>query len=600
MFDSLWEEATESDWPEEERRQWYRERPRDDDYYRIQRELLKDGLTRKAKLTQLPPHEEGQPTLWAIGIEGPSPLRLPEASQNPLHVSLAFDDELSDQQKRDLERDWGEERDTTLHFHKFTSGAAGELSLKWEERAAGPRKQLLQSPTPAHQLLVNGGAQTRRLSRQAQLWSGPIGYTQEGEPLTLDLPNRKASIYTSSHFYLEEFPNASEPLSDAPLPHTSLNPAAAFETADEGYDGVPFPRPPREFTRPNFLPDSDDGGTDPGQALRNDGLNPPRPPTLGGRMRESGGDRGGRRGGRGGRGEERVREPDDAGPSRRRRLAGPHAENPQAATGTGPPTQRSAGPANHRTALGSGAPAGEGGAAGGGGGARGGAGHRELRFPAAGGGGSIGRLRHCRGGRERRRRQRRRKAEGCWQHWAREPWLRRAPWARRREAWPWREQGLPWSARRGPLRAGAASHLMGWGAATGGTDSDASRPSMTTDVQTLNGMQESGAVDHYWIQEQRRAQRPEVFRIDTESESEPRNRPLPQIRSRPARRPRPQAQTPFGLNNVPIPVSSDSDRSRISRQSRGDRGPLGTEGSARGFAQPSFEALRQASEPEAA
>ena len=34
---------------------------------------------------------------------------------------------------------------------------------------------------------------------------------------------------------------------------------------------------------------------------------------------------------------------------------------------------------------------------------------------------------------------------------------------------------------------------MGWGAATGGgTDSDASRPSMTTDVQTLNGMQESG------------------------------------------------------------------------------------------------------------
>ena len=139
----------------------------------------------------------------------------------------------------------------------------------------------------------------------------------------------------------------------------------------------------------------------------------------------------------------------------------------------------------------------------------------------------------------------------------------------------------------------AASHLMGWGAATGGgTDSDASRPSMTTDVQTLNGMQESGAVDHYFIQEQRRAQRPEVFRIDTESESEPRNRPLPQIRSRPARRPRPQAQTPFGLNNVPIPVSSASERSRVSRQSRGDRGPLGT--------QPSFEALRQASEPEAA
>ena len=115
-----------------------------------------------------------------------------------------------------------------------------------------------------------------------------LGYIQEGEPLTLDLPNRKASIYTSSHWYLDDYANAPEPLSDAPLPHTTLNPAAAFETADEGYDGVPFPRPPREFTRPSFLPDSDDGGMDPGQALRNDGLNPPRPPTLGGRMRESG------------------------------------------------------------------------------------------------------------------------------------------------------------------------------------------------------------------------------------------------------------------------------------------------------------------------
>ena len=87
MEDSLWEQATESDWSEEERRQWYRERPKDEEY--IQRELLNDGLTRKAKLTQLPPHEEGQPTLWAIGIEGPSPLRLPEAElQKHSNLSL--------------------------------------------------------------------------------------------------------------------------------------------------------------------------------------------------------------------------------------------------------------------------------------------------------------------------------------------------------------------------------------------------------------------------------------------------------------------------------------------------------------------------------
>eukprot|EP00439_Symbiodinium_sp_Y106_P003958 s9249_g1.t1 len=46
----------------------------------------------------------------------------------------------------------------------------------------------------------------------------------------------------------------------------------------------------------------------------------------------------------------------------------------------------------------------------------------------------------------------------------------------------------------------AASHMMGWGAATGGgTDSDASRASRATDVQTLNGMQDSGAVDHFQV-----------------------------------------------------------------------------------------------------
>ena len=134
----------------------------------------------------------------------------------------------------------------------------------------------------------------------------------------------------------------------------------------------------------------------------------------------------------------------------------------------------------------------------------------------------------------------------------------------------------------------AAAHM--WGATTGGgTDSDASRPSHATDVQTLNSMQESGAVDHFFAQEQRRRQQPQVFRIDTtESEGEPQVQPQQQIRARPVRRPRAQP-TPFGINQVPIPVSSGSER--VSRQSRGDRGPLGT---------PSFDALRQASEPELA
>ena len=426
-----------------------------------------------------------------------------------------------------------------------------------------------------------------------------LGYIQEGEPLTLDLPNRKASIYTSSHFYLDDYPNAPEPVSETPLPHTSLNPAAAFETADEGYSGTPFPRPPREFTRPSFLPDSDDGGTDPGQALRNDGLNPPRPPTLGGRMRESGIQAaeaivaGGAAGAaaavrsvsenqtmlalRGGgdwldrtlriprrppglapppdevpapqiigrpseveplleRAGQRAAEVERAAAQDIESFASQQLAEAEASEGFATAAEAAAGAAEAAAAAEGGgvlAALGEGALA-----AAGTVGAATGGLAVAGAGAAL--------------------------------------------------IGTAWAIEGG---LNAASHLMGWGAATGGgTDSDASRPSMTTDVQTLNGMQESGAVDHYFIQEQRRAQRPEVFRIDTESESEPRNRP--QIRSRPARRPRPQAQTPFGLNNVPIPVSSGSERSRVSRQSRGDRGPLGT--------QPSFEALRQASEPEAA
>ena len=97
-----------------------------------------------------------------------------------------------------------------------------------------------------------------------------------------------------------------------------------------------------------------------------------------------------------------------------------------------------------------------------------------------------------------------------------------------------------------------------------------------TDVQTLNGMQESGAIDHFFAQQLR--QQPRVFRIDTDSESEPQAQPQQQIRARPIRRQGQgrQQPTPFGINQVPIPVSTDSDR--ISRQSRSDRGPLGHPG----------------------
>ena len=62
----------------------------------------------------------------------------------------------------------------------------------------------------------------------------------------------------------------------------------------------------------------------------------------------------------------------------------------------------------------------------------------------------------------------------------------------------------------------AAEHLLGWGGG-GGTDTDASRPSSAPDIQTLNGMQEFGAEQHFQLREQR--PRPQVYRIVTRKAS---------------------------------------------------------------------------------
>ena len=114
-----------------------------------------------------------------------------------------------------------------------------------------------------------------------------LGYIAEGEPLPINLPNRNASILTSSHFWLDDYPQSSEP-EPAPLPHTTVDPAAAFEDTNEGYDGVPFPR--RDFLRPRPFDvdsESDFGAVDPGQALRNDGLEPPAPPSFLSRLQQA-------------------------------------------------------------------------------------------------------------------------------------------------------------------------------------------------------------------------------------------------------------------------------------------------------------------------
>ena len=43
-----------------------------------------------------------------------------------------------------------------------------------------------------------------------------LEYIEEGEPLKLPLPDRRVSVYVQSHFYLDEFPQSTEPLDENP------------------------------------------------------------------------------------------------------------------------------------------------------------------------------------------------------------------------------------------------------------------------------------------------------------------------------------------------------------------------------------------------
>ena len=132
--------------------------------------------------------------------------------------------------------------------------------------------------------------------------------------------------------------------------------------------------------------------------------------------------------------------------------------------------------------------------------------------------------------------------------------------------------GTAWAIEGG---VNAASHMLGWGAETGGgTDSDASRPSRATDVQTLNGMQESGAIDHFFAQQLRR-QPPDRhgFRERTASPASATNQSSPHPVPGPG---------PAAANALRHQPSSDPGelRERTLSAGRGDRGPLAKSGHA--------------------
>ena len=340
---------------------------------------------------------------------------------------------------------------------------------------------------------------------------------QDGEPITLELPKRNASVYMASHFYLDDFPQSSEPLSDQPTPHTHVNPAEAFEADDEGYRGQPFPRPPRDMLRQrSFFSDSssDFGGVDPVQALRMDGFDAPQPPTLGSRLRESGISAaetaiagiglGARQYAAGatirglGRGEQWLdrtlripRTPEGLAPP-------PNEVVPPQIIGRPSEVEPMLERAGQRAAL------------------------QEVRA-----------IRRSRGW----------EAPESWPLPTRQRWESPAQLARRQGALRWRGRPRRWWAPSGPLR-GASTRRA--------TDSDQSRSSGAVDIQTLNGMQESGVQQHFAMRQSQRQRPDEVIRIDSDSDSAPRAQAAgPRQAGRRGSSPRRPIQRQRGLQDQP-------------------------------------------------
>ena len=114
--------------------------------------------------------------------------------------------------------------------------------------------------------------------RQRPSFKDVLGYIEEGAPVNLPLPNRRASQFVQSHFYLDDLPQSTEPLDENPRPHSELGARIEddFVSADEGYQGRPFP----QMRRPSFLgpgPETD-SESGPDEAFRRDGFDAPRPP----------------------------------------------------------------------------------------------------------------------------------------------------------------------------------------------------------------------------------------------------------------------------------------------------------------------------------
>ena len=111
-----------------------------------------------------------------------------------------------------------------------------------------------------------------------------VGYLERNEPL-LDQPDRKATSFVTSHFYLDDFVQSSEDPNPQPLQHTPLQaiPEEGFRTPAEATDeDVRLARRYQGYGGTRFV--EDDLAGDPEAALASNGQGPP---SITGRLRSA-------------------------------------------------------------------------------------------------------------------------------------------------------------------------------------------------------------------------------------------------------------------------------------------------------------------------
>ena len=111
-----------------------------------------------------------------------------------------------------------------------------------------------------------------------------VGYLERNEPLPLDQPDRKATSFITSHFYLDDFVQSSEDPNPRPLQHTPLQaiPEEGFRTPAEATDEDV--RLARRYQGGNRFGEDNLAGDPEADALTNNGQGPP---SITGRLRSA-------------------------------------------------------------------------------------------------------------------------------------------------------------------------------------------------------------------------------------------------------------------------------------------------------------------------